>query len=254
MSKNTAKLRKVMSRDGDICGLHLGGCGRKIETRGEASLDHIISQSYIKSMDPERRTEFKGIWNAQPMCRECNRDKKGQVNGWPLFQCSCHYLQLIEDGNMYICELTEGEPQLKRHLFRTGTISDGHGVEFTANVGKWKDKNGVRWSGYADGSHPNFTEIGHGMACIPRFSLLLFNWLELVRVGRASDFLKFERSDGRFCIYQQRGQVILGGRGYEYVSRFDPARGYKNIYYDPFAPGKKVWMKVDKPSGIELIS
>ena len=249
MGKTTHKLRRVMSRDGSICGLHWGGCGREIETRKDASLDHIIPQSYLKSMESETRSEFKGDWNLQPMCHKCNVGKKGQTNGWPLFQCDCHYLQLTEDGEMYIHELTGGESNLRRHLFSAGAISEGRGVVFTANVGKWKDGKGERWSGFSDGSHPNLTEMGHMMTCIPRHDVLRFNWFERVRVGRGAGWLRGQRSDGRHYALLQSGR-ILGGRGHWCASWFDPARGHENIYYDPLTPAqKKVWAKVVDSSG-----
>ena len=228
-----------MKRDASICGLHLGGCSRKIEAVKEASLDHQIPKSYIKTMDPKRRTEFRELWNLQPMCHKCNVGKKGQVNGWPLFQCACHYLQLTEDGKMYICESTGDKGNSKRHLFRTGAISEGDAVVYTGIVGKHKNRKGEIWSGYANGSHPNGTEMGHMMACIPRIHLLAFNWFELARVGRTSTPLGISSPDGsKHCIFLPTGQ-ILGGRRYWFAEGFDLARGHENRYYDPFTPAKK---------------
>ena len=247
MGKTTQKLRRVMSRDGSICGLHWGGCGREIENRKDASLDHIIPQSYLEGMDSETKTEFRGAWNLQPMCRQCNEGKKGQVWGWPLFKCTCHWLQLTEDGEMYICETTGGKSNPQRHLFRKGAISEGNGVVFTANVGagEYVDGNGKRWRGTSNGSGPFPVEMGHMTTCIPRIHLLAFNWFELARVGRTSRPLGISSPDGsspdgsKHCMFLPNGQ-ILGGRRYWFAEGFDLARGHENRYYNPFTPAKKV--------------
>ena len=40
------------------------------------------------------------------------------MNGWPVFQCRCHYLRIDKDGGMYIHERTARKE--KRHLLLEG--------------------------------------------------------------------------------------------------------------------------------------
>ena len=239
MAKNTQKLRRALSRDGNICGAHWGGCGRKMANRKDASLDHIIPQSYLESMDSETRTEFRQLWNLQPMCRKCNNEKKGQVWGWPLFRCRCHWLQVTEDGKMWVWESTEDKP--KRHLLGIGAVSEGLGVEFTGRIGSvYMD--GEWWRGVA-GPYAPCPVSGHMMTCIPRFSLPAFNWFELARVGRVQAPL-ITWDSGWVINFFPQGRVGLSFRGREYYSTFKTSEGHKNGSVMFFVPGEKVWMKV----------
>ena len=78
----------LLKRDDYRCGIHLGGCGKKI-TLKEMTVDHIIPQN-INPKDKlieikkgyKRRTKeslAKGLFGLQPMCSECNNSIKQGV-------------------------------------------------------------------------------------------------------------------------------------------------------------------------------
>ena len=78
---------KSLKRDSYRCGIHLGGCGKKI-TLEETRLDHIAPQNITKKDNLvkikrryKKRTKeslANGLFNLQPMCSKCNNSiKKG---------------------------------------------------------------------------------------------------------------------------------------------------------------------------------
>ena len=80
----------LLKRDDYRCGIHLGGCGKKI-TLKETTVDHIIPQNVnkknklveIKKRYKKRTRESlaNGLFNLQPMCSECNNSiKKRRVS------------------------------------------------------------------------------------------------------------------------------------------------------------------------------
>ena len=58
MSRRSAQLSRVMRRDNRTCGSHLGGCGRKLMSKTDATRDHIIPRSFIAFMPPDRRRDL----------------------------------------------------------------------------------------------------------------------------------------------------------------------------------------------------
>ena len=56
---NRRRLSRLLHRDNYLCGIHIDGCGSKIPSRAEASLDHIFTRSFFK--DRERRHNRCGL-------------------------------------------------------------------------------------------------------------------------------------------------------------------------------------------------
>lgn len=98
---NVAKveLEDILRRDTHRCGIHSGGCGKRLAIE-EANIDHIIPKNFVKNR--ENYHEFLKDWNCQPTHRGCNTEKGGMVLETPQFQCICHGVYLDEDGNWRI--------------------------------------------------------------------------------------------------------------------------------------------------------
>ena len=95
-AKKRQALRRVYLRDDELCGIHLGGCGKEILPGQNYNRDHIIPRSLFRKVSRGRENEFEQDWNCQPMHEDCNSSKSFQLDGWPRFGCECHYLQVVE--------------------------------------------------------------------------------------------------------------------------------------------------------------
>ncbi len=80
MRKNKEKRRlKILKRDGYRCGIHSGGCGKKL-TFDTYTEDHIIPKNILSIMKQKEYSKFhQDINNIQPMCKECNERKGGNL-------------------------------------------------------------------------------------------------------------------------------------------------------------------------------
>ena len=88
--KRRERKLNLLKRDSYRCGIHLGGCGKKI-TPEETSVDHIIPKNILKRyakkymrVEESYKAETKkalgnGLFNLQPMCFNCNNAVKGGV-------------------------------------------------------------------------------------------------------------------------------------------------------------------------------
>ena len=81
MKKKEIKIN-LLRRDNYRCGIHLGGCGKKI-TLEETTIDHIVPQIILKDIKKyiqikkaykayTRESLGNGLFNLQPMCSSCN--------------------------------------------------------------------------------------------------------------------------------------------------------------------------------------
>ena len=103
-------------RDKNRCGIHVGGCGQLVQP-GDGNQDHIIPRAFFRHLGPDRTSaDYHGNWNLQLMHETCNENLGGHVHGWPNYQCSCHYLQIVENN---LCVVTRIPlPSGRRILFR----------------------------------------------------------------------------------------------------------------------------------------
>lgn len=101
MAKKTNKrLRCILKRDGRKCGIHSEGCRQPIVKISDATLDHIIPKGYTRQRGIS--LNFQGNWNYQPMHKECNAAREGQLIDWPKFTCRCHGIYIDERGNRWV--------------------------------------------------------------------------------------------------------------------------------------------------------
>ena len=199
-------LTKLLPRDGNLCGVHIGGCGMRMRNRADASVDHIFTKSFFKDReDSIRPKHYNQEWNCQPMHKECNSSRGGQIYGFPVFTCSCHWLQIdrTSEGHVLTLHYTKNRSKFTFHVtteghsfvFRnpsTGKFSDEFGgsseVEITSvgSMGQLKPgKKGIAGPGH----------LGHAFPRIDPEEVLLFNRLEIQRVkGTSSETIeKFNR-------------------------------------------------------------
>ena len=88
MVKKAALKRRLLKRDGYLCGVHVGGCERKL-TLATTTIDHIVPQNILR-IDPEVHHKLvRDDSFLQPMCRDCNSARKqGRID--VEFACKCH--------------------------------------------------------------------------------------------------------------------------------------------------------------------
>ena len=114
--KKRERKLNLLRRDNYRCGIHLGGCGKKI-TLEETTVDHIIPQNItkkdkfakIKKIYKKRTKESlaNGLFNLQPMCSECNNSiKKGKFPPSEIIKrCSnkcCKFIYHKEKNKWYL--------------------------------------------------------------------------------------------------------------------------------------------------------
>ena len=169
----------------------------RIRNRADASLDHIFTKSFFKDReDGIRPKHYNEEWNCQPMHQECNIKRGGQIYGFPLFTCSCHWLQIDRTSKGHVLTLyyrtnkgmfeftvtTEEHSFVFRNL-STGEYSAQFGgspeVEITSmwSMGQLKPgKKGITGKGH----------LGHALPRIAPEEVQLFNRLELQRIQGSS--------------------------------------------------------------------
>ena len=63
MSSSTKRSR-WLRRDGFLCGIHLRGCGKRIESIRDASVDHIFTQSFFRKFEAPAEVNGDCGWRA----------------------------------------------------------------------------------------------------------------------------------------------------------------------------------------------
>ena len=194
--RSAKKKKRLLRRDGYICGLHLDGCGERI-TNSEilnATVDHLIPKAYYKAITrkedhPARRgKEFNQDWNCQPMHAKCNVGRGGQLVGYPRFKCGCHFLH-ITSGDLYVWAWDKARSDWSSHMIvsevavETSPIQEaaakrGHRLvtrEHIVIAGGWRGPGGRREIGFGKG------ESGHIIARMSAAEAKTFNTVELHR-------------------------------------------------------------------------
>ena len=186
------QLSRLLRRDGSLCGVHHGGCGQRINSNKEGSVDHIFPQAFFRQRETAvKRAQFNEDWNCQPMHKKCNNVRKGQVWGFPVFLCTCHWLQVEpnEAGGFRLCVYWQCESQAvpSRHevdpacdfVFPDPPVEE-RGLEVGKNVGAF-----IGGSGTMGIAKQGITGEGHDGHMFPRLrpsEVLVFNSMELLRV------------------------------------------------------------------------
>ena len=88
MVRREALKRRLLERDGYRCGVHVGGCGRKL-TLEKITIDHIVPRNILR-VNPEIFDQLANDESfLQPMCQDCNSARKqGRIE--VEFTCKCH--------------------------------------------------------------------------------------------------------------------------------------------------------------------
>ena len=88
MVKKTALKRRLLKKDGYLCGVHVGGCGAPL-TLETTTIDHIVPLNILR-IDPEIYDQLARDQSfLQPMCQDCNSARKqGRLD--VAFTCKCH--------------------------------------------------------------------------------------------------------------------------------------------------------------------
>ena len=203
---NRKRLSYLLPRDEYLCGIHVGGCGKTIRNRADASLDHIFTKSFFKDReDSVRPKHYNKEWNCQPMHQDCNSKRGGQIYGFPLFTCSCHWLQIDRTSKGHVLTLHYGKNRAK-FAFRVTTEEQSF-VFRNPSTGKFHDQLGGSpeieissiWSmGQLKPGKKGITgkgQLGHVFPRVAPEEVPLFNQLEIQRVkGNSSETIgKFNR-------------------------------------------------------------
>ena len=206
------QLTQLLKRDDHLCGIHIGGCGQEIKNRTDATVDHIFTRSFFKDREIgiEPRV-YNRDWNCQPMHPECNRQRGGQIYGFPLFSCSCHWLQTerkakgnhvltlhyrTESGEIALPVSTEKDDFVFRPQLSTGKSSHLFGDRKYIDVdisGMWSmgtlkpGKKGITGKG----------QLGHVFPRISPEEVQEFNRLEVQRIKGVSTPQTLEKFNSR---------------------------------------------------------
>lgn len=208
--------------------MHLGGCHSELLARSTASVDHMIPKSFIGFMPSAAREDFYADWNTQPMCRVCNESRGGQLNGWPVFGCLCHYPQIDQSGGIYVCERTI--PKERRHLLNRNAVSSDGSVALFFSARLPGNGNSVGYS--KNQKNPG----GHLISTVPENLVKAFNWFELARIGEAKGNIVCEKDTGERCIFDASGEVFPDSEHW-CAQRFPLELGHSNLSrYNPFNP------------------
>ena len=194
----------VLERDDYSCGIHLDGCSERLTTTKKGlpkseliTLDHIVPKSWWKDRQPVSPEYYNQEWNLQPMHRRCNdNDKRGQIYGFPVFTCRCHWLRIdkTEKGHILVLLYRKGNTAFgnqisterdllvisKQDLENSINLEPGESlVEMPFMVLSLANHKpgvkGITGPGYA----------GHGLPALSPEQVLEFNQLELQRIAGA---------------------------------------------------------------------
>ena len=110
--------RHLLERDNSLCGIHMEGCGKPINSIHSCNVDHIIPQKIFKQLAKGDNgtfldeKEYNRWWNKQPMHTQCNTKRgTGYNRGWPNFTCKCHFLY-FHKGYFYLSGFARVADQL----------------------------------------------------------------------------------------------------------------------------------------------
>ena len=80
---------------------------RSVDTKQGRSIPRpYLHQVIFKDRkDVIKPNHYNKEWNCQPMHLECNTKRGGQMYGFPLFTCSCHWLQIDRTSKGYVLTL-----------------------------------------------------------------------------------------------------------------------------------------------------
>ena len=200
--QNSKCLTRILPRDNNLCGIHVGGCGLPMRNRADATVDHIFTKSFFNDKeDGLKPKHYNKDWNCQPMHQKCNEGRGGQIYGFPLFICSCHWLQIDLTSKGHVLNLNYGR---RRGGSVFTVVTEEHGFVFNnISTGKFSDQFGGlpeietsgMWSmGNVKPGKKGITgkgQMGHAFPRIGPEEVQLFNRLEIQRIeGHSSETIE----------------------------------------------------------------
>ena len=175
--KRRKQRNRLLRRDNRLCGVHLAGCGQRIEEGDGCNVDHVIPSAFFSKVCGGSRSLYERDWNCQPMHSSCNTKKAAGLTEWPRFRCSCHFLQ-VENGHLFV--RTRGRAGSEKHLLLPNIVSPSRDkVDARVVVGPGK-LGGQKVLGASAGMK---AEFGYMLPGIAAATVDWFNLHEKARVG-----------------------------------------------------------------------
>lgn len=213
------KLRQIMNRDNARCGIHSKGCLGPIERGAKegqrATQDHIIPEAY--GLKRTANHILQNNWNLQPMHRECNQARKGQVLGIIEFQCNCHGSYVDEHQNRWMMYKTGGAWQrIKYKDWKApplhGHIPGGKPEGFIMRVKLELEKD-------SRGYHFDTAGRGHSFAELDFYFRILRNAEELNRTEQWGELAAEIETLSEQCMKDGGASLRQEGHGIEAIAK-----------------------------------
>lgn len=122
------RLRRIMRRDNNRCGIHSVGCLRPISENTDgaemATEDHLVPRKFANRRAPGL-VAYKD-WNLQPMHAGCNNARMVQVLGVIGFECNCHGAYVDEQQNRWMMYKTANGWNRVKYMNRKTPPVYGH--------------------------------------------------------------------------------------------------------------------------------
>lgn len=175
------QLERVLKRDNHVCGKHASGCLETINS--DPSPDHIIPRSYFNILPHKQARRFNHDWNVQPMHKNCNDMRGGQMLEYPKYHCPCHFVYVDGSGALYalgIRGVTEYMSKWEVQKIQDSVFGESGEIHFVSGQFA-KDRYGVSVGIRKKG-------IGHVLLNIHQAERDAFNFNQALRVGLVSAF------------------------------------------------------------------
>ena len=159
---------------------------KAIEEKKDRSLDHIVPQSFFNNpgVDADPR-EFNEEWNLQVMHKACNTKQAGFIHELPLFQCPCHYFQVV-GRDLYVCVVIiqpPGRLLMLKNFVMPARSDNPNAVSLRVEP---VSENPETWPKGSLKINKSNTSIHYWISINPSM-VESFNARELVRVSRLAD-------------------------------------------------------------------
>ena len=149
-------------------------------------MDHIITRSFFREFSPRIPKSLRDDdVNCQPMHQSCNEAREGQIWGFPVFKCTCHFLEIQRvDGTFVLTmhDMSSGKHIMihdgrdnrlvgSRAIYKDGKVVGV--VDRVATMGRQKGRSLIAGEGH----------LGHSLPILRPDEVQLFNVLEACRVA-----------------------------------------------------------------------
>ena len=120
------RLRRLLDRDSNRCGIHVGGCGQGMTIR-TSTVDHIIPLNVLRTDEDNFPRLPQMEEYMQPMCGACNNGRKnGQLD--LEFRCNCHSATTVHERGTVNITVEYRKDLLNGYSLRIPGTETRHGV------------------------------------------------------------------------------------------------------------------------------